>query len=237
MKSWPFLGVVVPTLDAAAGVPACLSSVRRWPGALDIVVVDGGSTDGTPDVAKALGARLMKSRRGRGVQLAAGAKAVRGDWLLFLHADTVLAPGWEQEAHRFMIPAGQEQEERAAAFRFALDDPRPAARRVERLVRWRCAALKLPYGDQGMLLPRLFYERLGGYRSGLPLMEDVDLVRRIGRRRLVMLNSPALTAAVRYRRDGYWRRPLRNLFCLALYFLGVPVTMIARLYPARAGKP
>ncbi len=92
-----------------------------------------------------------------------GVAVAQGDWLLFLYADTILAPGWEEEACRFM--AGQGRAERAAAFRFALDDTVSAARRVERLTAWRCQRMKLPYGDHGLLLPlllpRLFYDRLG----------------------------------------------------------------------------
>jgi hypothetical protein len=87
----------------------------------------------------------------------------------------------------------------------------------------------LPYGDQGLLIPKRFYDRLGGY-APLPLMEDVDLVRRIGRRRLVMLKSLAVTDAARYVSGGYLVRPLRNLSLLALYFLGVPPKVLARLY-------
>ena len=94
---------------------------------------------------------------------------------------------------------------------------------------WRCRLLALPYGDQGLLIPRGLYEALGGFRP-LPLMEDVDLVRRIGRRRLALLPVAAVTSAARYRRAGYGPRVLRNLACLSLYGLGVPPRVIARLY-------
>jgi len=120
-------------------------------------------------------------------------------------------------------------ENQAAAFRFALDDPAPAARRLEALVAWRCRALGLPYGDQGLLLSRALHDAVGGYRP-LPLMEDVDLVRRIGRRRVVILDAAAVTSAVRFRAGGYLRRSARNLACLALYLAGMPPPLIARLY-------
>jgi hypothetical protein len=118
---------------------------------------------------------------------------------------------------------------RAAYLRFRLDDRSPAARRIEAIVDWRCRLLALPYGDQGLLIAAAFYRALGGFRP-LPLMEDVDLVRRIGRRRLVPLAADAVTSAARYRREGYLSRPLRNLGCLALYFLGLPPRVILRLY-------
>jgi hypothetical protein len=87
----------------------------------------------------------------------------------------------------------------------------------------------LPYGDQGLLLPRTLLEAIGGVRP-LPLMEDVDLVRRLGRRRLVGLEAAAVTSAARWERDGWYRRSLRNLGCLALYAAGVPPRVIARIY-------
>ena len=97
---------------------------------------------------------------------------------------------------------------------------------------WRCRVLALPYGDQGLLIARAFYESLGGYRP-LPLMEDVDLIRRIGRSRLRMLDATATTSAARYRRDGWTLRPLRNLLCLSLHFAGVPPKALLRFYAGR----
>jgi len=224
------LGVVIPTLNAGTRLGDAIGALTAASAVgldLDLVVADGGSTDATPALAARLGARLIFPPRGRGAQLAAGAMAARGDWLLFLHADTVLTPGWAGAAVRYM--AAPANRERAATFRFALDDPSPAARRVERLVGWRGRALGLPYGDQGLLIARSFYESLGGFQP-LPLMEDVDLIRRIGRRRLVLLETPAVTSAARYRRGGWTRRPLLNLLCLALFFAGLPPRLIARLY-------
>jgi rSAM/selenodomain-associated transferase 2 len=190
-------------------------------------VVDGGSDDGSLEIAATWGARVVQAPRGRGAQLAAGGAAAVGGWLLFLHADTRLAPGWVAAARAFMAQPGSVQ--RAAAFRLALDDSDPRARRIECLANWRGRTLGLPYGDQGLLIARGFYESLGGYRP-LPLMEDVDLVRRIGRRRIVILDAEAVTSAARYRRDGWWLRPLRNMALLGLYFIGVPTRVLHRLY-------
>jgi hypothetical protein len=118
---------------------------------------------------------------------------------------------------------------RAGYFALALDDDAPAARRLVRLVAWRCRVLALPYGDQGLLISRALYDAVGGY-AAIPLMEDVDIVRRLGRARLAPIGATIIASAKRYRRDGYWRRPLRNLFCLSLYFLGVPPARIAKFY-------
>lgn len=220
------LSVVIPVLNASDRLSACLASLRDGETRpYQVIVADGGSTDGSCETATAAGATVVHAAQGRGRQLVAGAAAARAKWLLFLHADTWLEPGWAHEARAFM--AGEPAA--AATFRFALDDPAPQARRLERVVAWRASVLGLPYGDQGLLITRQLYDALGGFRP-LPLMEDVDLVRRIGRGRLRLLRSRAFTSAARYRRDGWVRRPARNLACLSLYYLGVPPAALVRLY-------
>jgi len=222
------LSVIIPTLDAAASLPATLAALAEARDLIhETIVVDGGSHDATPALAEAAGARVVAGSQGRGAQLAAGAAAATGEWLLFLHADTRPEPGWADEVSRFIADAGNR--ERAGYFAYRLDDASPAARHLERIVAWRSRVLGLPYGDQGLILARAFYRELGGFPT-LVLMEDVAFVRRIGRRRLVALKARALTSADRYRREGYLRRPLRNLGCLALYFLGLPPRLILRLY-------
>jgi rSAM/selenodomain-associated transferase 2 len=225
------LSIIIPTLDAAAGLPAALASLEdaRADNLLsEILVVDGGSADDTQAIARAHGVKVFfAAPGGRGVQLAAGGTMAKGEWLLFLHADTRLGRGWSSQVLAFIAdPANRA---RAGYFRFCLDDAAPAARRIEAAVRWRCRRLALPFGDQGLLLPAELYRELGGFRP-LPLMEDVDLVRRLGRDRLVVLDADAITSAARYRRDGYIARPLRNFGCLALYFLGVPPRLLSRVY-------
>ena len=190
-------------------------------------VCDCGSSDGTQTLARDAGAVVVNSQADRGRQLATGAAAGDAPWLLFLHADTVLGDGSAKQVDRFI--RDKDNSERAGYFRLRFASPDRRARRLERLVDWRCRTFGLPYGDQGLLLARAFYRRLGGFRA-LPLMEDVDLVRRIGRRRLVMLDADAVTSARRYERDGWLSRPLRNLSCLTLYFAGVPAPVLQRLY-------
>ncbi len=222
----PALSVVVPALDSADCLTPCLRSLDAAGG--EVIVVDGGSRDGTAALAESRGARVVTSAAGRGAQLVAGAAAARGRWLLFLHADTRLSEGWWNAAKGFMEAAAA-SEDHAGFFRFALDDDSPAARRLETLVDWRCRLLGLPYGDQGLLISRAFFDALGGFRP-MPLMEDVEFIRRIGRRRLVMLDAQAVTSAARYRRDGYLRRSARNISCLILYLLGLSPRTLVRLY-------
>lgn len=221
------ISVVIPTLNAADHLPRALAALAHSPIVREIVVSDGGSHDATVAIAEAAGAVVVTAERGRGQQLAAGADTARGPWLLFLHADCRLSPGWEGAVAAFF--AGPEAATRAGYFGFALDDRSPAARRLERLVAWRSRVLGLPYGDQGLLIARSLYDAVGGF-AALPLMEDVDLARRLGRHRLSPIAAPILSSAQRYRAGGYVRRPLRNLLCLSLYFAGVPPQRIARLY-------
>ncbi len=219
------LSVIIPALNAEESITATLAAINGTE--TEIIVADGGSDDGTVPTAERAGARLIKSAPGRGGQLAAGAAAANGDWFLFLHADTVLDAGWEEAVDNFM--AAPENRQLAGFFRFRLDDAAPAARMLERIVAWRTRVLGLPYGDQGLLISRDFYFRLGGF-SNLVLMEDVEIARRIGKKRLRPLAAAAVTSAGRYRREGYVRRPLKNLFCLGLYFAGLPPRLIERIY-------
>lgn len=226
----PELSVVIPTLDAAATLPACLRALAGAPA--EIIVADAGSRDPTAALARALGARVLQAPRGRGPQLAAGIAASSAPWLLLLHADTRLQPGWQPAARAHIATSPT----RPAHFRLALDSPDPRARRLERLVAWRCRVLRLPYGDQALLLPRALLDAAGGMPR-LPLMEDVALIRALNRldpRGPAGLDAAALTSAARWERDGWLRRSSRNLLCLALWRAGLPPAMIARLYaPAR----
>ena len=223
------IDVVIPTLNAGSRLARTIDALKDGdPGLrLAITVCDGGSRDDTATIAHRAGATVVMAEPGRGGQLAAGAAAGRAPWLLFLHADTRLGPGWAEAARHFSTSAANA--ERAGYFRLRFDSTDRRARRIERLVAWRCRMVGLPYGDQGLLMARAFYRRLGGFRA-LPLMEDVEFVRRIGRRNLVALDADAVTSAERYERDGWLARPLRNLSCLALFMAGAPSNVTRRLY-------
>jgi glycosyltransferase involved in cell wall biosynthesis len=186
------ISVVIPTLNAQASLPRCFDSLiaATVRGVVrEVIVSDGGSTDDTPAIADAAGARFKKGGKSRASQLAAGAEAARRDWLLFLHPETALEPGWEVEAEAFLDRATLETK-CAAVFRFGLDEFDRVSRWSETAAALRWWLFRRPHGDQGLLIPKRFYKQLGGYRDGT--REDVDLVRRIGARRLVLLRARAM---------------------------------------------
>ena len=220
--------MVIPTYNAALCLGKTLDCVAPFK---NIIVSDGGSSDETKDIAKEFGATLIESAKGRGAQLKAGFEAATTDWLLFLHADTQVDREAIVAVHRFVQESDNQQ--RAGYFRFKLDDNSPQAAKLEETVAWRCAKFALPYGDQGLLIRRNFLAALGGY-APIPIMEDVELVRRItkthGENALINLEANAVTSADKFMRDGYKWRSTKNLFCLFLFWLKVPPHLIAKLY-------
>lgn len=222
--AFPDLSVVIPTRNAASVLPATLAALGGAP--REVIVADCGSADGTAVIAAELGARVVPAPEGRGTQIAAGVAAAQMPWLLLLHADTVLAPGWTGAVAGFTSAADGARV--AGYFRFRLDDEGGAARRLERAVAWRCRWLALPYGDQGILIHRGLLTRIGGVPED-PIMEDVALVRRLGRARLRELAADAVTSAEKFRRDGYLLRSALHLGLLSLWFLGLPPRVLARM--------
>ncbi len=230
----PMITIIIPTLNSEASLAQCLTALI--PGLVDglvreVLIVDGGSNDRTLQIADQAGCEVVQSLPpSRGRQLMTGADRARHPWLLFLHADTILDEGWTREVSTFVdrVDAGQ-RPPAAAAFSFALDDLGFKPRVIEAGVSARCTFLRLPYGDQGLLIPKSLYRARGGYRD-MPLMEDVDFIRRLPRGERVILRTRALTSAIRYKRDGYLARVLKNFSCLALYLARVPLAAIQRIY-------
>lgn len=221
------ISVVIPTLNAADRIGPTLVSLSPAVMAAmlaDVVIVDAGSEDGIEEIAAETGAAFLVHPRGRGGQLAAGAAAARGEWLLFLHADTQLGDDW-LDAARAHIEGGPG---RAGWFRLRFDASGAAPRIVAAWANLR-SRLGLPYGDHGLLIHRSLYRAVGGHPD-IPLMEDVAIARALGRKRLAPLAATATTSAERFRRNGWLRGGTRNLVTLARYFLGASPEALARFY-------
>ena len=227
MVSKPILSVIIPVKNAGRALSTLLPQLTSDHLEMDVIVSDGGSQDESVEIATRHQARVTQSGDGRGPQLREGTQLAFGDWLLFLHADSTLSKGWDMTVLAFMTdPAHQD---RAAYFQFQLDATSPTARRLERMVAWRCRTFGLPYGDQGLLIAKDFLESLGGMPD-LALMEDVALARKIGKSRLIALNHPLQTSAEKFQRNGYLWRSTKNLACLLLYFCGAPNKILRWIY-------
>jgi hypothetical protein len=220
--------VIVPALDEADCIGETLASI---PGGddLEVIVVDGGSTDGTPELAARLGAQVVPSSPPRARQLNLGAAVARGAIYLFLHADTRLPDGFADPVRQ----ASATPSVAAGAFRLKIDSTRRGIGAVERVANLRSRFLSLPYGDQALFVnDRLFWE-LGGFPL-IPIMEDFALVRRLARRgRIAIIDRPAVTSGRRWEQLGVIRTWLLNQSIVLAYYLGISPETLARWYRRR----
>ncbi len=218
------LSIIVPTLNAQDQLPACVGALMEGvvSGLVrELIVTDGGSEDETLKIADEVGAEIVVGPASRGGQLKRGAGQAQGAWLLILHADTCLTPGWSRHVSSHIRDTNG-----PAYFRLAFDQRGVFPVLVAGWANLRSRLFGLPYGDQGLLISQEDYAQAGGYPDQ-PLMEDVHLVRSL-ERPLTCLELPAVTSAARYRRAGWVRRGTRNLWTLVRYFAGVsPERLVA----------
>jgi glycosyltransferase involved in cell wall biosynthesis len=216
------ISVVIPTLNAARSLPRALAPLvdGMAEGLIrEVIVSDGGSQDETLEIADAAGCTLVSGEAGRAKLLRTGAMRAKGKWLLFLHPGTALARGWTDEVQLFL--QFSEARKRAATFKLAFDDK--SARAALFWARTRARVMKLPHGDQGLLISRFLYDGLNGYRD--VAHEDIDMARRIGGKRLMFLETEAVTSADNYRRAT---SPAENVGIMARYFLGADPLELAK---------
>ncbi len=224
------IAVVIPALNEAGQIASLLEGVVGV--ACEVVLVDGGSHDDTAARAGAAGARVIPSPRGRAAQMNAGARALGSDWqaLLFLHADTRLPTGWAQAVTRALAGGA-----RWGRFDVMLDSPRPALRMVEASMNLRSRLTGICTGDQAIFVERGLWARCGGY-AAIPLMEDIELSRRL--KRLApgpaALRERVRVSARRWEKHGVWRTILSMWWLRLRYFLG---DSPERLHRAYYGKP
>ncbi|WP_371225871.1 TIGR04283 family arsenosugar biosynthesis glycosyltransferase [Roseovarius sp. 2305UL8-3] len=219
------LSVVIPTLNAEAGLPACLASLMEGVEAgliRELVISDGGSDDATLQIADDVGALMVQGAASRGGQLRRGVAQTQGTWVLVIHSDCTLPQGWSDAV------TAQMQTGNPAYFQLRFDARGLAPALVAAWANFRARFLGLPYGDQGLLIAQAEYEAIGGYPDQ-PLMEDVAIAR-VLRGRLKRLPLAITTNADKYQRDGWVRRGGRNLTLLIRYLLGADPHKLVRRY-------
>ena len=207
------VSVVIPVLNEAEQLTRILPAVL-YSQPSEVIVVDGGSTDRSREIARSFGATVLRAEQGRGRQLNAGARAARARFILFLHADTSPPPGYAQEIVQLLSQPGVG----IGAFRFAVDAPNPCFRVLEACVRLRCRILRLPYGDQGLFMRRSWWVRRGGFRESA--MEDLKMVwASRSRAKIVLSPELAVTSARRWAQHGLFCVSRANICALVCFLL------------------
>ena len=223
------ISLIVPVLNEAYTINQTLAHLenRRREICCEVIVVDGHPCGTTLAAMEDFPAVRLKSPAGRGRQMAAGAARARGRTLVFLHADTRLPPGALKAVNR-VIESGRSV---GGAFDLAIDAPGPAYRIIEAVANRRTRLTRIPYGDQAIFLERGFYRKIGGFRP-LPIMEDVDLMRRVKRAggTVTILPRRVCTSPRRWKAEGIVRATVRNWVLISLYLLGVSPRRLARFY-------
>lgn len=220
----PVISIVIPALNEERSIAHTLSAITD-DGDVEVIVVDGGSSDNTVSIADTYGAQVMCAARGRALQMNAGAASARGDILVFLHADTRLPQGYRADVTRILSEPGTS----AGAFRFGIDGTRLAHRVIEWGANLRSCRWQMPYGDQAIFTRRETFDATGGFPE-MPVLEDYELVRRLRRLGAVRIaDSVALTSDRRWETRGAWRLTLRHALILLGYWLGIDTTRLAAL--------
>ena len=227
----PRVSVIVPAIDEEDRLPRALASVGHDE-QVEVIVVDGGSRDGTVAIAEAAGARVIHSPPGRGVQMNAGAQRASAPVLLFLHADTCLPPRWQQHVDRCL----SEPNVAGGAFRLAFNSSHPGLRLIAAGANCRASLRHLPYGDQAIFVRRDTFVELEGF-GALPIMEDYQFIRRLRRRgRIAIAPEPVTTSGRRWMDNGLCRTTLVHQCLLIGWHLGVPAEQLARWRQPRVGS-
>lgn len=221
----PLISIIIPTLNEASTLPSTLKTVQTAP-LVEVIVVDGGSSDQTVAVAESLQARVLVTMGGRACQMNAGAAVAQGDILLFLHADTRLPPDFNQLVWQTL----NQPDVVAGAFDLAIDHPAWGLRWVEWAVKIRSRLGQMPYGDQAIFLRADQFAAVGQFLE-MPIMEDFELIRRLQRRgRIAIAPAPVITSGRRWQRLSIWRTTLINQVMVIGYAMGVDPNRLAHWY-------
>ena len=221
----PAISIIIPTLNEAESIATTMKSARACTG-VEIIVADGRSSDGTGEMAKELGARLLTVTGGRARQINAGAMAASSDVLLFLHGDTRLPDGYDQHVLNLLAMPGTG----AGAFALGIDGPEIGLRLIEKLANFRSRFFQIPYGDQAIFLKTNVFRSIGGFPE-IPIMEDFVFMQRLRKAGKVVIAPVAVTTSSRrWKELGILKTTLINQVVLLAYFLGSDLKRLARWY-------
>jgi rSAM/selenodomain-associated transferase 2 len=217
----PRISIIIPTFNEAENIKQAIASTQPSI-SIEVIVVDGGSSDETIAIAQSLGVKVISSSLGRAVQMNTGAAMASSEILLFLHADTRLPVGFDTMIRRTIQQPGIV----AGAFDLKID----ASGFSLRLVEWRSHFLKMPYGDQAIFVTKVVFQQINGFPE-LPIMEDFELMRRLKPSgNIVILSTPVFTSARRWLQKGVFKTTLLNQIIIIAYLLGVSPERIRGWY-------
>ena len=221
----PDISVIIPVLNDAEALDLALGSTQDYTG-VECIVVDGGSSDESAEVAQSRGVKVLHSPPGRARQMNAGAEVAEGRFLLFLHADTCLPEGFDGHVRQILTGSGVA----AGAFQLQIDASSARLRLIEKTANWRSRYLQMPYGDQAIFLRKELFREMGGFPD-LPIMEDFQLIRRLqGEGRIVIAPAAVVTSARRWKKLGALRTTLLNQLMILGFYLGLEPARLARWY-------
>ena len=229
LQKFPTLSVIIPTLNEANHLPLLLSDLNEWPYNLDLTVVDGGSKDLTVSIAKLQGINIQKNLKpNRGSQLNFGASKAKGSWLLFLHADSRLDPGWVKRLYK--IINNEKSKNFAWYFDFKVKNKNLEFRFLEIAVAFRSYFLQRPYGDQGLLIHKDIYSNSGGF-SSLKIMEDLDLITRITKTiRVRRIGNYLYTDDTKWTKSNIFKRAIKNARLRKKWRQGYDINNLSKEY-------
>jgi len=201
------ISIIIPTINEASNLPLLLSDLSSIQKEGEIIIVDCGSEDKTIDIANIYGAKVcISEERNRGLQLDIGAKNSKGEWLIFLHADTRLTHDWFKKINSFL----EGNKNIIYYFEFKINHKKIIYRFLEILVNIRSKFFKQPYGDQGLIIHRTIYFKNNGFRN-IPLMEDVDFLMRLNKKKdLKQLNFPIFISSRKWERTNIFLQAIKN---------------------------
>jgi len=211
------ISIIIPTINEAYNLPLLLSDLSSIQNEGEIIIVDCGSEDKTIDIAKIYGAIVFISKeKNRGLQLDIGAKNSKGDWLVFLHADTRLTHDWFSKTNSFL----KGNKNSIYYFEFKINHKKIIYRVLEILVNFRSKFFKQPYGDQGLIIHRTIYFKNNGFRN-IPLMEDVDFLMRLNKKKdLKQLNFPIFISSRKWERTNIFLQAIKNWLFRRRWLIG-----------------